>query len=225
METISKIRSRYSDLYFAYEKVGFNKFVAVTVIEDEKRRSYLLTPSGSKEIAERDIGRLPITRSQNLVKLKKLQQKAAALTYIAVIGLLGTLGILLVSGLLQTRVVLTGSMVPTIKPGDIVLATPPSNISPSKGKIIIYTPRRLDGSTVGSFAHRVIGGDATNGWVVKGDANPSPDEQHPKQRDITGVVLFVIPYLGKILTPQMLSLALLFGFAIWLIVDAFSEPN
>jgi signal peptidase len=116
-------------------------------------------------------------------------------------------------------------MVPAIKPGDIIFTTKPTYLSPKKGDVVVYTPRRLDGTPVADFAHRIIGGDATSGWIVKGDANPNPDDQRPKINDIVGVVIFTIPFIGKFLTPQMLSLVLLFAFAIWLILDAFRAPE
>jgi len=126
-----------------------------------------------------------------------------------------------VAGVLQARVVLTGSMVPTINPGDVVVSTAPTHIAPHKDKIVTYIGRKLDGSPVALFTHRIIGGDAKSGFIVKGDANPSPDTQKPKTADITGVVLFTIPWLGKVTDPHVLILLLLAGFGLWLIWDAF----
>jgi signal peptidase I len=126
-----------------------------------------------------------------------------------------------VAGVTQARAVLTSSMAPTIEPGDVVISVSPHQISPKKGKIITYIGRRLDGSPVALFTHRIIGGDATAGYVVKGDANPSSDTQKPTTKDITGVVLFTIPWLGKFTNPHALILVLLAGFGLWLIWDAF----
>mgnify|MGYP007053435057 CR=1 FL=1 len=39
---------------------------------------------------------------------------------------------------------------------------------------------------------------------MKGDNNPTPDVQKPKLEDISGVVFFVIPYVGKLMTMKML---------------------
>ena len=126
-----------------------------------------------------------------------------------------------VAGVLQARVVLTGSMVPRINPGDVVISTTPAHMAPHKGKIVTYIGKKLDGTPVALFTHRIIGGDAKSGFVVKGDANPSADTQKPKQADITGVVLFTIPWLGNITNPHVLILLLLAGFGLWLIWDAF----
>lgn len=115
---------------------------------------------------------------------------------------------------------LTGSMVPVINPGDIILTTPPSNITPKIGSIVAYVGRRFDGTAVGVFSHRIIGGNAQTGFIVKGDANPAPDIQNPTIPDITGVVIFVIPLIGKFLTPKSLMVIIPLIFGLWLILDA-----
>jgi hypothetical protein len=84
---------------------------------------------------------------------------------------------------------------------------------------VAYTARRFSGENVGTFTHRIIGGDPINGFVMKGDANPSPDVQKPKLEDVSGVVIFVLPYVGKILTPKMLMILIPIAVGIWLIMD------
>ena len=128
--------------------------------------------------------------------------------------------ILSFQGSIKARVVLTGSMVPVINPGDVILTTPPSNITPKIGSIVAYVGRRFDGTAVGVFSHRIIGGSAETGFIVKGDANPAPDTQKPKVPDITGVVIFVIPLIGKFLTPKALMVIIPLIFGLWLIIDA-----
>ncbi|NDF57084.1 MAG: hypothetical protein EB134_04655, partial [Actinobacteria bacterium] len=68
--------------------------------------------------------------------------------------------------------------------------------------------------------HRIIGGDIENGFIMKGDANKSPDPQKPKAEDILGVVFFVIPFIGNLLTPKALLLLIPCLFGLWLIMDA-----
>jgi len=131
-----------------------------------------------------------------------------------------TFSVLSFSGTVKARVVLTGSMIPTINPGDIILTTPAKNITPKVGTVVAYVGRRFDGTAVGVFSHRIIGGDATNGFIVKGDHNPSPDTQKPKLEDITGVVFFVIPIIGRFLTPKALLITIPLIFGLWLIFDA-----
>ena len=54
---------------------------------------------------------------------------------------------------------------------------------------------------------------------MKGDNNPAPDVQRPKAEDISGVVFFVIPFIGKLLSLKMLMILIPVGVGIWLIVD------
>jgi hypothetical protein len=47
--------------------------------------------------------------------------------------------------------------------------------------------------------------------------------QQPKPEDISGIVLFVIPLLGKLLTAKNLINLALAGFGLWLIFDAIRD--
>jgi signal peptidase len=127
------------------------------------------------------------------------------------------------TGYVKARVVLTNSMSPTIKAGDIVLLDPTTHAVPKIGDVAAYIGRRFDGTEVGIFTHRIIGGDGVNGFIVKGDNNPSPDIQHPKLADITGVVVFKLPLIGKVLNPKMLFILVPVVFGIWLISDALRD--
>lgn len=129
------------------------------------------------------------------------------------------------TGLLKARIVLTGSMSPTINPGDIILLANPQQMQPHIGSIVAYTAKRFDGSPVGIFTHRIIGGDAASGFIVKGDANPTPDIQHPRISDISGVQFFTIPWLGKILTPKMLIILVPVLVGFWFISDALKSDR
>mgnify|MGYP000122445910 CR=1 FL=1 len=66
--------------------------------------------------------------------------------------------VLSASGFMKARVVLTGSMEPTINPGDIVLLAPTPRTQPELGDIAAYTARRFSGESVGVFTHRIVGG-------------------------------------------------------------------
>jgi signal peptidase I len=145
-----------------------------------------------------------------------------SLSLILVTASLAVMGAL-ASHLVDARVVLTGSMAPAIKPGDVVVAVSPQRKAPKIGDVVVYTGRRFDGTKVADFSHRIIAGDGKSGFTVKGDHNSTPDVQKPTIKDISGVVLFTIPFVGRILNPQALLLLLILGFGIWLIVDAFRE--
>jgi signal peptidase I len=134
-----------------------------------------------------------------------------------------TFSLLSITGYVKARVVLTDSMAPSIRSGDIVLLDPTTHSVPKIGDVAAYTGRRFDGSEVGIFTHRIIGGDAVNGFIMKGDNNPTPDVQRPKLADVSGVVVFKLPFIGKVLNPKMLFILVPVAFGIWLIKDALSD--
>lgn len=134
-----------------------------------------------------------------------------------------TFSLLSMTGYVKARVVLTDSMAPTIRAGDIVLLDPTTHSVPKIGDVAAYTGRRFDGTSVGIFTHRIIGGDAVNGFIMKGDNNPSPDIQRPKIADVSGVVVFKLPLIGKVLNPKMLFILVPVVFGIWLITDALRD--
>ena len=147
-------------------------------------------------------------------------QKALTITgYSLAIALLAFSG-LTFSGVVKARIVLTGSMEPAISPGDIIVTMPIDRKTPEIGDVVAYQARRFNGEKVAVFSHRIISGNINDGFVVKGDANKSPDSQKAKGSDILGVVLFVIPFIGNLLTPKALFLLIPSVFGLWLIMDA-----
>ena len=124
------------------------------------------------------------------------------------------------TGNVKARIVLTGSMSPAISVGDVIVTVPITQKVPQIGDVIAYQAKRFNGENVAVFSHRIIDGDIENGFVMKGDANKSPDPQKPKAGDILGVVLFTIPFIGNLLTPKALFLLLPCLFGLWLILDA-----
>lgn len=156
--------------------------------------------------------------TKNDLRIQKLKKLGTYAGY-GLAALMVTFSALSVTGTMKARVVLTNSMHPTINPGDIVLTMSPDRISPAVGKVAAYQARRFDGSPVGVFSHRIIAGNATEGWVMKGDNNQDPDTQKPTNKDILGVVFFVIPFVGKFLTKQALMIMAPMGVAIWMAID------
>jgi signal peptidase I len=195
--------------------------VLVTVSDLAGEHSYLVT--SGKIVKTKSSLFVQAPEERVVVGTRSWYRKATVLTrwfgYVLVF-ILFSFSILSFQGSIKARVVLTGSMVPVINPGDIILTTPPSNITPKIGSIVAYVGRRFDGTAVGVFSHRIIGGNAQTGFIVKGDANPAPDIQKPTIPDITGVVIFVIPLIGKFLTPKSLMVIIPLIFGLWLILDA-----
>ena len=100
------------------------------------------------------------------------------------------------TGVAEGKIVMTGSMQPSINPGDMIFAVSDNYLDPKKGDVVIYEAKRFDGEVVAPFAHRIIGGNAEKGWITKGDANPQADVQQPNAADITGIVVLIIPKVG-----------------------------
>ena len=117
------------------------------------------------------------------------------------------------TGNAKARIVLTGSMEP-------IITTPITRKAPHVGDVVAYDAKRFNGEKVAIFSHRIIGGDIKSGFIMKGDANKSPDPQKPTGQDILGVVIFVIPVIGKFLTMKALFLIIPSIFGFWLILNA-----
>ena len=195
--------------------------VLVTVSDLAGEHSYLV--AGNKIVKTKSSLFVQAPEERIVIGTRSWYRKATVLTrwfgYVLAFTLI-SFSILSFQGSVKARVVLTGSMAPTINPGDVILTTPPTNIAPKVGSIVAYVGRRFDGTAVGVFSHRIIGGNAQTGFIVKGDNNPDPDIQKPKIPDITGVVIFVIPLIGKFLTPKALMVLIPLIFGLWLIFDA-----
>jgi len=194
--------------------------VLVTISNALGERTVLITPTDiaptkSKLFVQAPPERIATAAQQRNNKMGNLV-KYLGYTLSAV---LISFSVLSASGFMKARVVLTGSMEPVISAGDIVLLAPAPRTQPKLGDIAAYTARRFSGESVGIFTHRIIGGDPVNGWIMKGDANPSPDIQKPKAEDMNGVVFFIIPWIGKLMAPKMLMILIPVGVGIWLIID------
>lgn len=92
-----------------------------------------------------------------------------------------------------SMVVVSGSsMEPTYFSGDLVIAR---KTEPSVGDVIVYAPEALGGAQV---VHRIIGGNATDGWQLQGDNNDYIDPFTPKASEVKGVVLVHYANFGRI---------------------------
>ncbi|CAN2211941.1 sigpep_I_arch, signal peptidase I [Candidatus Nanopelagicaceae bacterium] len=198
-----------------------NTNVLLTVTTAESEMSAFISNGKVVELKQSSLVE-PLVAPVSQTKIKRFEGLGKALTFS---GYLFAILLLLFSafsftGAVKARIVLTGSMAPAINTGDVILTTPANRREPKVGDVIAYQAKRFNGQSVAVFSHRIIGGDIDSGFIVKGDSNKSPDTQKPKRGDILGVVIFVIPYIGNLLTPKALFLLVpcLFGF--WLILDA-----
>jgi signal peptidase I len=155
------------------------------------------------------------------VRPEKKQKKRwiSMIVYALLITLFAVMAFVGLSGIVSMRVVLTNSMEPSIKPGDVIVTVSDNYLQPKLGDVVVYTATNFDGEPIAPFAHRIVGGDAESGWVVKGDNNAEADVQMPTSKDIESVSIATLPQIGKFLNVQFMLLVALSVFGIWLIVD------
>ena len=102
--------------------------------------------------------------------------------------------------------VVTGSMSPTLEPGDGFVAVPPALAGDiEEGDVVTFDARELEGG--GLTTHRVVG-ETEEGYITQGDANPFTDQDGPEppvqESQIAAVAwqfdgeVVVIPYLGTV---------------------------
>ena len=93
--------------------------------------------------------------------------------------------------------IISGSMEPNLKIGDLVIIKDDETENIKKGDIITY---RLEGSAI---THRVVNIIKENGKIyyqTKGDNNNANDEVLVESKDIEGVYVFRIPKLGILIS-------------------------
>ena len=66
-------------------------------------------------------------------------------------------------------------------------------------KLSILNPDEARAAPEGLIIHRVVGGDATSGYIVRGDNKNAPDPDRPTPAAIVGRAIVVIPGLGWVL--------------------------
>ncbi|MEM3357308.1 MAG: signal peptidase I [Candidatus Bathyarchaeia archaeon] len=140
---------------------------------------------------------LPTTaKERRQIQRIRITKKAKNQTiYWTAIALIGVVAVWSTTGLLgfTPTIIASGSMTPTLNPGDIaiVIATPPATIK--IGDIIQYQT-----TAEAPIIHRVIDKYTSGGtlwFVTQGDANNAPDDPI-NERQIMGKVLLTIPKLG-----------------------------
>jgi signal peptidase len=97
-----------------------------------------------------------------------------------------------------TYIVVRGnSMEPTYHTGDLVIGGSSSEYA--VGDIVAY---RVPAGEIGEghvVVHRIVGGDSTAGFVMRGDNNGAPDPWSPRIGDIEGRAWLLVPGLGSLI--------------------------
>ena len=195
--------------------------ILVTLTSTSGEKSAFISKHGVKEIvAAQLVDAAPEVQSEDSKEKHLGAKKVMSFSGYMIAILLMVFAGLSFTGNVKARIVLTGSMAPAINAGDVILTMPVSRKAPKIDDVIAYQAKRFNGEKVAVFSHRIIDGDIENGFIVKGDANKSPDAQKPTGEDVLGVVFFTIPFIGNLLTPKALFLLLPCLFGLWLIMDA-----
>jgi signal peptidase I len=226
MAISQQISALGASLELIHSRSMSDEMTLVTLSSNRGETSMLISKRGIREVEPADYVLAPkerITPPRSRVR-KVFRVISNVVAWFLTLVLLTFIG-LNVSGVIQARIIQTESMTPAIKPGDVVITLSPKNRVPRIGDVVTYQGRRLDGTPVALFSHRIIDGNAENGFVVQGDANPSPDTQKPILKDIIGVVVMTIPWAGHLLDPKILTLVMLTLFGLWLLRDAFREDS
>jgi signal peptidase len=126
--------------------------------------------------------------------------------------------------------ILTGSMVPTMPPGTVVVSRPTAFSDIRVGDVVTY---QIASGQPAVVTHRVIGinveSDGSDTLTMKGDANPSPDLRHVISKQVRGVVWYSVPlvgYFGAIGSPDVRSVAArligaaLIAYALYVLIAA-----
>ncbi|WP_432524582.1 signal peptidase I [Kineococcus sp. SYSU DK006] len=91
-----------------------------------------------------------------------------------------------------TRVVVSGSMAPVLRPGDVVVAQPVGERAPEVGQVVVFADPSAPGRDV---VHRVVGVEA-GGYLTRGDANSAADPLPVPAEQVRGIARARIPLVG-----------------------------
>ena len=112
------------------------------------------------------------------------------------------------------------SMEPTFHPGDVVVAL--SQPSYVRGDVVVYRVPHGETAAGDRVIHRIVGGSANTGYVLKGDNKVGVDPWRPEAQDVLGKERLLIPHAGVALlflrTP--LGIAILAGLTTLLVALA-----
>jgi signal peptidase len=134
-------------------------------------------------------------RTRSLLKTLRELTRAIATAYVsAYVSLVIWSMLPMVFGWTPT-VVISGSMTPVIKVGDVVFFAPEDPKTLAPGRVILVDDPDVPGRLL---SHRLYERKADGTLVTKGDANPNPDPQPVTPDRVRGAARLVIPLVGKV---------------------------
>jgi signal peptidase I len=135
------------------------------------------------------------------------------LAFLALVVILLLVSALPITGNYKIKMVLSGSMEPTIKTGSLVIIKPESDYK--IGDIITFQKK----TSKELITHRIEDVKIDSGmqmYVTKGDANNASDREEVLTNEVVGKVLFTVPYMGYIINFIQKPI----GFLMFIIVPA-----
>ena len=161
--------------------------------------------------------RLPYAKTVALLTAQ-LALVAALLWFCLPQGLGGRADWVLVSGT---------SMLPRLHTGDLVLVEHQSGYH--VGEVVAY---RVPKGKIGAghvVIHRIVGGNGTKGWRMKGDNRTAPDLWYPTNHDVVGARTLRIPDAWFVLRifhmPVVLGLFAAFAAFFWIALGESGEAD
>jgi signal peptidase I len=117
---------------------------------------------------------------------------------------------------LTGSVVQSGSMMPHIHVGDVVLSRPlPANARIPLGRVVTF-PAAAGSAAPGIRLHRIVGTNSDGSLITQGDANREADSAPLPRANIIAVGSLLVPWIG--LPAFWFQHGLLLPFAGWLVV-------
>lgn len=129
---------------------------------------------------------------------KRARQAARLAVSVAVVGLwMVLLRPQALGGPAAYLVVRGDSMLPTYESGDLIILHDSSGYV--AGDVVAYHVPKGEFGEGHLVLHRIVGGDASAGFVLEGDNNPAPDPWQPKQVDVVGRTWVALPKVGAVI--------------------------
>ena len=95
----------------------------------------------------------------------------------------------------EPAVVVSGSMMPAVRPGDVVVVAslPAATLARAKGMVVLVDDPAVPGTLL---LHRVVGHTPDGALITKGDANRERDRAAVPLSDVHGAARLRVPFVG-----------------------------
>jgi len=141
-----------------------------------------------------------------------------AFAIVAIVAFLAFFAMLPVAWGWQPVVVVSDSMAPAVRAGDIVVTSPPASSHLREGVVVRFDHPTQDATLM----HRIVGVTAEGALRTKGDANAVADSTPVEPSQVRGVARLVVPAIGYAVAQAAhghglvaVVIALVFAAAIW----------